>query len=730
MKGSKLASDIKFQESYAKFLHNEGRLETWEEAVKDVMSMHREKFSSLPHYDISLEEYIDFAEKMFKDKKILSSMRNLQFRGKHIKKHSTKLYNCSVTYISRKEVFKEIMWVLLCGAGVGYSVEKRFTDMLPEIKSPEGYKTFVIEDSIEGWAYAVDALMQSYFEGSEKPIFDYTLIRPKGSLIAGEFIAPGHEGLKKSLDAIDKLMSSFISKGFNKMEPIHCHDIICLLSEAVLSGGVRRSALIAIFDKDDKEMLSCKTGNWWDVAPWRARANNSVKLLKSSLTEEEFMKYADFIKQFGEPGIIMVDDMDIVCNPCVEIGFIPINPKTGKHCWSFCNLNEIIGSKCTTPEEFYDACKAAAILGTLQASYTDFSFLGQDTIELVEWESLIGVSITGIMNNPKVLLDSEVLTEGANIVKNYNKRIADLIGINPAARTTCIKPSGNASVLAETASGCHPAHAKKYFRIIQLNKETPIAKYLAKNHPELLSEGVYSATKSDYACYIPFEEDDKTIFKSDLPQTEFLDIVSRIYQYWVLPGTNVDRGYSKTITHNVSNTVTVSDWDKAFEYIFINKENFCGLSFMPATGNHAYQQAPFTTVYSLEELIQVYDEGALFAPGLIVDILHTFNGDLWEACELAKDRQRKVTGSRVECILKRDTIRRIKKFANNYFKGDLEVTISCLKDVDNYHRYSVIKRSLEKNPVDLSKVSYKEKYLQADTLAGAACSGGACEIQF
>lgn len=728
MKGSKLASEIKFQESYAKFLPSKGRLETWEEAAENVMSMHRNKFKDHPAWPI-LKENIDFAEEMFKEKRILSSMRNLQFREKHITKHNTKLYNCSVTYISRREVFKEVMWVLLCGAGVGYSVENRFISMLPEIKKPEGFYDYIIEDSIEGWAYSVDAVVSAYFDGSAKPVFDYSKIRSKGSLIANEFIAPGPEGLKKSLELIDALLSSLVSQGVTKLSSLNAHDILCMLSDAVLSGGVRRSALIAVFDKDDTDMMSCKTGDWFRTAPWRARANNSVKLLKDSLTEEEFLSFTSYIKQFGEPGVIMVDNMDMLCNPCVEIGFIPINPKNGEHCWSFCNLNEIIGAKCETKEDFFKACRAAAILGTLQASYTDFSFLGQNTIDLVEWEALIGVSITGIMNNPKILLDPEVLRTGAAIVSKVNEIVAGMIGINPAARTTCIKPSGNASVLAETASGCHPAHAKKYFRVIQLNKETPIAKYLAKNHPELLEEGVYSATNSDYACYIPFEEKEGVVVKSDMDEVEFLDAVANLYENWVLPGTNRGRGYSKTITHNVSNTVTVSDWDRAFKHIYENKESFCGLSFIPATGNHAYHQAPFTTVYSLRELVGIYGEGALFASGLIVDILHAFDNDLWGACESAKDRSINLIGNRRTLLLQKDVIRRIKKFTR-YFNGDLDMTISCLKDVDNFHRYSQIEKALEKNPVDLSKVSYAEKYLQADTLAGAACSGGACEIQF
>jgi len=289
-------------------------------------------------------------------------------------------------------------------------------------------------------------------------------------------------------------------------------------------------------------MLKCKTGDWWLKTPWRARANNSAKLLKSELTKEEFDNYKESIKQYGEPGIVLVDDIEFCGNPCLEIGFIPKNPNNGNSCVSFCNLNEIIGSKCDTEEKFYQACKAAAIIGTFQASYTNFPFLGKDTEELVSYESLLGVSITGFMNNPKILLNPEILEKGVKVIKETNDIVAKLIGINPAARLTCTKPSGNASVLAMTASGIHPAHAKRYFRIVQLNKENPVAKYLKEEFPDLLEEGVWSATNSDYACYIPIEETENTIVKSDINEIEFLEIVKLVYKHWVVPGTIKDRG--------------------------------------------------------------------------------------------------------------------------------------------------------------------------------------------
>ena len=731
MNGKELASQLKFNESYAKFRKDLNRKETWEESVDDVMSMHYNKFSKLNNWE-SIKPYFEIANEAYKNMEILASQRNLQFREKHITAHNVKLYNCSVTYVDRPEVFKEIMYVLLCGAGVGFSVEKRFIEKLPRImkRDPNSHFVHVIEDSIEGWAIAIDTLLFSYFNGTQKVLFDYSKIRNKGELIAGEFIAPGPDGLKKSLELIEKILDAKLANNDFILTSLDCHDIICILSDAVLSGGVRRSALISLFDKDDNDMLRSKTGNWWIDTPWRARANNSAKILKSSITKEELDSYKEFIKQFGEPGVVLVDDIDMMVNPCVEIGFKPINPFSGKSCWSFCNLNEIIGAKCTTPKKFYEACKAAAILGTFQASYTNMPFLGKDTEELINWEALLGVSITGIMNNPSVLLNPEVLEKGAEIVKETNKIVAELIGISQAARTTCIKPSGNASVLAMTASGIHPAHSHNYFRTIQLNKDTPMAKFLNENYPELLEEGVWSPTNSDYACFIPMQETPETIIKSQVDEIEFLKAVQLVYKHWVLPGTNKHLGYSETITHNVSNTVSVSDWDKAFDYIFENKEDFCGLSFLPNSGDKIYKQAPFTEVLTQEQLVNKYGDAALFASGLIVDALHCFNNDLWDVCSAVTDRNFVLSGDRITVMVKKDIVSRIKKFAKNYFKSNMNNTTECLKDIHLYHKWVKVNRVLKNKPIDFSKVQYTDSLLNADELSGVSCSGGNCEINF
>lgn len=724
-KGKELLKNLKFYDSYSKYKEDLGRKETWEESVDDVMSMHYNKFNNIE----ALKPYLDKATKMYKESKILASQRNLQYREEQILKSNTRLFNCASTYIDRPEVFKQILFVLLNGCGMGYSVEQRFIDKLPKIQQRKNQTiTYQIEDSIQGWANALDKLVMSFFEGSEQVRFDGSLIREEGSFISGGFQAPGYEPLKKSLELIEKLLQSKINNGDFSLTSLDSHEIVCISADSVLSAGVRRSALICLFDKEDDLMLNCKTGDWFYKKPHLARANNTIKLILGEFSKEEFDNLKESIKEFGEPGIAIVKDKAFTTNPCFEIGFIPVNPKTGNSCISFCNLNEINGGLCTTKEKFFEACEGAAIIGTLQASYTDMPFLGIDTEELIRGEALIGVSITGIMDNPKVLLDPETLRQGAEIVNRTNELIASIIGINPAARTTCTKPSGNASVLLKTSSGIHPAHSSKYFRIMQMNKSTEMAKSLKAHNPILLEDSVWSASGNDYAVYIPIEEKEGVITKKQLNDIEFTEHVKTVYQNWVLPGNHVDRGYSSRVTHNVSNTITVNDWDAVFDYIFENQAYFCGLSFIPNSGDKIYKQAPFTEVLSFNELVKEYGEGVIFASGLIIDALHAFGGDLWDACEASKNKSFPLSGDRVTALVKKDIISRIKKFSKNYYKNNMEKTISCLKDVHLFHKWKTVNRDFKS--IDFTTLDLKPSYKNINEMGGAACSSGGCEITF
>ena len=724
LKGKQLLSNLKFYESYAKYKDDLKRKETWQESVDDVMKMHYNKFKQFK----KLLPFLDEATQFYKNETILASQRSLQYREAQILAHNHRIFNCSSTYIDRPEVFGEAMYVLLGGCGVGYSVESRFVNKLPDIKTREYSDTIthVVEDSIEGWANAKHSLIMSYFTGGPIIRFDGSNVRPEGSFISGGFKAPGYEPLRKALELIEKLLEDKITRGEHRLTTLDCHEIICIGSDAVLAAGVRRSAIICLFDKDDKAMLNCKTGDWFIKKPWLGRANNSIKLVKGQFTKEEFDSYKQSIKEFGEPGVVIVDDIDFCTNPCVEIGFIPVNPFTGNSCWSFCNLNEINGGQCDTAEKFYAACRGAAILGTLQASYTNIPFLGKDTKQLIEWEALIGISITGIMDNPHILLNPEILRKGAEIVNKTNEEVAAIIGINPAARTTCIKPSGNASVLLKTSSGIHAAHSKQYFRIMQMNKGTEMAKLLEETNPSLLENSVWSASNTDYAVYIPIEEKEESITKDEITDIQFLDYVKTVYQNWVLPGTHKERGYSNRVTHNVSNTISVNNWDGVFDYIFDNQESFCGLSFMAEMGDKVYKQAPFTKVMTFKEINDTYGQASIFASGLIVDSLHAFDGDLWDACQASIDKNFELTGDRYKLLLKKDVVRRIKKFAKNHFRNNMQKTIDCLKNIHIFHKYNTIKREFK--DIDFTQIDMQPSYTNVNELGGLACSASGCEV--
>ena len=455
----KALSDYTVYAKYARYLPEKKRRESWEEMVDRVFQMHLNRFESAISKNEELKADILFAKQQVKKKRVLGAQRILQFGGDPILKHNAKVFNCSFGYLDRVKAFQETMYLLLCGCGVGFSVQFKHIKKIPNIAAPtKGIKVFKPEDSIEGWADCVGVLMSSFFtkdatfpeyKGHEIK-FNFSNIRPEGTLIAGQFKAPGHKGLEQALEKVREVIVNRLTAGETKLHAIDVYDIIMHFSNAVLSGGVRRSATICLFSKTDKEMMDAKTGNWFLTHPQRARSNNSVLLVKDDITKEEFSKIIESTKQFGEPGFVFADSEDCGYNPCVEIGLYP-QTKDGRSGWQFCNLCEINGKYCDTEEKFIQACRAAAIIGTLQAGYTDFKYLSPETKEITDQEALLGCSITGIMDNPEILLNPETQRKGAKEICRMNKKIAKLIGINPAARTTCVKPAGSTSCVLGTA---------------------------------------------------------------------------------------------------------------------------------------------------------------------------------------------------------------------------------------------------------------------------------------
>jgi len=316
-------SKYNFIKGYSAWNDKEGRYETWDEAVDRVMDMHKEKYKSKISLSERLSDLIDFATHAYKDKFCLASQRSLQFGGEPMLRKNGRQFNCLTSYADRPSFFQDTMWWLLQGGGVGFSVQKHHVKKLPKIKQRSGEaKIFVVPDTIEGWSDAIGVLMSSYFEGGGtfkeysgcNVLFDFSEIRPEGSLISGGFKAPGPDGLRASLNKIESVIESAIKDG-DVLRPIHVYDIVMHTSDAVLSGGIRRSASISICSPDDEEMIEAKTGDWFVKNPQRARSNNSVMLVRSETARETYGKLFKSIKQFGEPGIIWSESTEFMFNP-------------------------------------------------------------------------------------------------------------------------------------------------------------------------------------------------------------------------------------------------------------------------------------------------------------------------------------------------------------------------------------------------------------------------------
>lgn len=566
---NKLLSDIVAFRTYAKYLPHLGRRESLEESINRNMTMHLDRFPKLSKDIVKAYQRVH-------DLKAMPSMRALQFSGDAILKNEARQYNCSFTPVNDVRSFGEILFLLLSGTGVGYSVQHRHTEQLPKIQKPREEGFFVAQDSIMGWAQCVDLLMDAYFYGRVRPQFDFGNIRPKGSYLATTGAkAPGPEPLKKMLELVESKLKNAMGR---KLRPIEIHDIVCIISDAVLAGGIRRAALISLFDRDDNEMLKCKHGNWWDSAPWRARSNNSAVLPRNKVTKEEFFNIFNMCKESGsgEPGFFWTSDEDWGTNPCAEIA---LNP------YQFCNLTTINQTGITSEKDFMNRVYAAALIGTLQASYTDFSYLRPVWKQTTEREALLGVSFTGIADNPN--FDSSWLHKGANLVTEVNDKYARKIGINPAARTTTIKPEGTSSCVLGSSSGIHARHNDFYIRRIRMNKDDALAMYLKVAIPELVEDDKFSS--NGVVISFPQESPSGAITRHQETALTLFDRALFYRKNWIEPGHR--EGVNK---HNVSVTISVKEdeWDDLKEKMWRSREHYSGISLLPFDGG-TYEQAPF-----------------------------------------------------------------------------------------------------------------------------------------
>ena len=557
---------------YARYLPAEQRRETWEELITRNRDMH---ISNFPNIKSNIEK----AYELVYDKKVLPSMRSLQFAGGAIKQTPSRIYNCAYLPMDDYRAFSEVMFLLLGGTGVGYSVQKHHVEKLPTITKPTKKRRYLVGDSIEGWADCIKMLMKSYFLDKPEPEFDFTSVRPKGALlVTSGGKAPGPQPLKDCVHNIKRIFDR--KEHGDQLSTLEVHDINCWIADAVLSGGIRRSATISLFSLDDKEMLQSKFGDWWETEPQRARANNSAVVVRHRVKKKDFFNIWEKVKESGagEPGVYFTNDSEWGTNPCAEIALRP---------FQFCNLCEVNVSDVETQQELNERVSAASLIGTLQATYTNFHYLRDVWRRTTEKDALLGIGMTGIGSGRVQKLDLE---EAAEMAVSTNKYYASEFGINTAARITTVKPSGTTSCVLGTSSGIHAWHNDYYIRRIRVGKNEAIYNYLKVNHPELLEDDFFKPDQQAVIS-IPQQAPSDGILRHET-SVELLERVKDIYNRWIVPAHNNGNN-----THNVSCTVSVKEdeWEEVGKWMWDNRDYYNGLSVLPYFGG-SYKQAPFEDI--------------------------------------------------------------------------------------------------------------------------------------
>ena len=601
---------------YAKYIPELKRRETWDEIVDRYQNMMIKKYPKL-------EEAIIKSAELIRAKKVLPSMRALQFAGPAAEVNNARIYNCCYLPIDSLHSFSETMFLLLGGTGVGYSVQNHHVAQLPTIKTPGKKRTYLVEDSIMGWADAVKVLMKAYFEGKFLPTFDFRAIRQKGArLVTAGGKAPGPEPLKLCLSHIQAVLER--KKEGESLTSLECHDILCFIANSVLAGGIRRSAMICLFDHDDEAMITCKYGDWWETNEQRGRANNSAVLKRGEISEEQFKSLWERIEASGsgEPGIYWTNDTDWGTNPCCEIALRP---------YQFCNLCEVNVSDIQNQIDLNDRVSVAAFFGTLQAGFFDFHYLRPIWARTTQKDALLGIGMTGIGSGEILKYNLEIAANTAMVV---NQLITEKIGTNEAARITCIKPSGTTSLVLGTASGIHAWHNDYYLRTMRFNKNEDVAVYLMDKHPELCEDDVLRPT--DTVCVrIPVKAPEGSIFRTETA-IDTLERVKKFSNEWIKPG-----HINGANTHNVSATISIdkdrkyyqndvykeeidktvwewweikdlygktpttsdnidysgvhNEWEAVGDWMWTNRDVYNGLSVLPHFGG-SYKQAPFEDI--------------------------------------------------------------------------------------------------------------------------------------
>lgn len=731
---------------YSLFQKELGRKETRFEAGHRKFNMHREKYRTCGS---ELHGLIDEAEELFHEEYILGSQRALQYGGAAALKKNARIYNCVSSYCDRTRFFQECFWLLLCGNGTGFSAQKHHIAQLPPVARPRGNGSTIvhqIEDTIEGWADAAGMLMSSYFQGDDVPFpraqghwvdFDYSLIRAEGSkLSSGAGKAPGPEPLRLSLEMVRDRLESCVDTaagGEVSLRPIDAYDIVMMLADAVLSGGVRRSATICLFSLDDEMMMNAKTGNWSEDHPYRGNSNNSVMLLRGEVTDEQFHKIKESTKQWGEPGFVWTDDRELLVNPCVEIGqwakcrYGDAFPRETMNAakadklvsgWQFCNLSVINAARCRTADEFLTACRGASIVGTLQAGYTDFDYLGPVSEFITRREALLGVSITGMMDNPEIAFDYDLQRLGAQVVLDTNEHVAGLIGIRPAARATCIKPEGTSSCFLGTASGIHAHHATRFIRNNRANKNEGAAKHFQSVNPQAVEQCKRNPSNMILSFLVELPEG--AIIKDDVTSLELLERVRMTRQAWVEGGRRPHLCTQPWLSHNVSNTINVkeNEWDECFDYVSKHRDDFAGVAMLSHYGDLDWAQAPFIAVKTMDELCEEYDHFAVNEAQSAIKAAKAAFGDVWAACDrLMSDPIPQTSG--VEQRFFSEMLR----LAYDWTDSDIKEATYLIKKVHIAQRWDELQATMK--DVDYTLMT-EDDGMRIEAIQ--ACAGGRCEI--
>ena len=600
-----------FALKYARYNAQEQRRETWTEAIDRYLNMHLEQYGEV------VRETLEEVREALIKKQILPSMRGLQFGGRGILDKNMRLYNCTCSYADRPRFFAEALWLLLAGSGVGFSVQRHHVEELPEIQTPLPPRPFLVPDSIEGWALAVDELIRAYMRGEPEPYYDYSLIRPKGSPLSVGGVAPGHEPLEEALEGVRGILKGAVGR---HLKPIEVFDITMFLADSTRTAGTRRSATIAVFSADDIEMMNAKTGDWYIHHPKRARANISA-VVTSETPRETFSKLIEATREFGEPGFVFLESTEHLVNPCVEIIMAPVlirgprgetveqysldllNPSKRQEWkergysfqsgWQACNLTTVNVNACESPTDLIEATRKAALLGTLQAGYTQTGYLGQISRRIIEREALLGVSLCGIQDQPQITTPQN-LEDAARAAVVANTRISKALGIQSAARVTCVKPEGTASLVLGSSSGIHPAHAHRYLRRVQCSELEPVFQHFREANPQATEPSLWG---SDYCAIFALESSEDAITRADMSAIDLLERAREVKRHYVDQGTAKPESL-ESAAHNVSLTVSVDpdEWEDVEGYLWTHRQDFTGVSLLSSSGDYDYQQPPFQAV--------------------------------------------------------------------------------------------------------------------------------------